>query len=231
MIKKFLPITLFLAVLVAVCITTVTAALTRPMVSPSSWIDNIKQARPYRQVAEADMTANGTIELYELTNGDLTIRENEKTLWRSPDEWWIDYFAIADATHDGKINLVLSLWKSGNYGPSRPFWETQNDSAVKNHLFVLEFSDNLFREIWGSSNLSVPNCEMLFRDVDQDNKQELIVIEGIYTDDFSCTGEYLAVWKWDEWGFYNEWRSSAGIYQNIQSTLAQIPSLVTNNNL
>jgi len=179
-------------------------------------------AEPNNQVEEFDLNNDGILENYKLENGRIIVTQSGTELWRSKTEWWIDSFVFADATHDGKSNLVLSLWKSGNYGSSQPFWEEENDSSVKNHLFVLEY-DDLFKMVWGSSNLSVPNCKFIFSDINNDNLQELLVIEGEYKDDFSCSGKYLAVWKWQEWGFYNEWRSESGHYQDFSQLLDDKP--------
>lgn len=169
------------------------------------------------QKLKVDANGDDELEDYILTNGILEVRQNNRIIWKSPDNWWIDSLVIADSTHNGQLNLNLSLWKSGNYGFSMPFWETENDPSVKNHFFVYEYKDGQLKQVWGSSNLSKPNCEISFKDIDNDGQQELLVIEGEYTNDYSCQGNYLAVWKWQSWGFYNEWRSEQGLYEGINN--------------
>jgi len=65
---------------------------------------------------------NSIMENYNLEDGQLTIRENEKAVWQSPDDWWVDSFVLADSNNDGILDINLSLWKSGNFGSSKPFW-------------------------------------------------------------------------------------------------------------
>jgi len=43
--------------------------------------------------------------------------------------------------------------------------------SVKNHFFVLDFIDNAVKQIWGSSNLTEPNCEFKIADIDNDSKK------------------------------------------------------------
>jgi hypothetical protein len=66
-----------------------------------------------------------------------------------------------------------------------------------------------------SSNLSKPNTEFAFADLDGDSLFELAVIESEYGQESSGFGSYVAIWKWNEWGFFNEWRSVKGQYKNL----------------
>ncbi len=174
-------------------------------------------ALPPSLVTTADLDQDDLEETYSLNQGQLTVIEDSQTLWQSPSNWWIDSFVLADADHDGSLNLNLSLWKAGNFGSSQPFWVEENDPRVKNHFFVLSLVDNQIKTIWGSSNLEKPNCEFSFQDLDADGQQELVVLEGDYQEDFQCQGKYLAVWKWQEWGFLNQWRSPIGNYSHLES--------------
>lgn len=161
---------------------------------------------------EVDLNNNSIKEIYTLNNGRLTVVEDSKVIWQSPSEWWIDDFVIADSTNDGFLNLNLSLWKRGNYGSSKPFWVKENDMSIKNHFFVYNKDLKL---IWGSSNLDKPNCEFIIKDIDEDLKNELVVIEGEYAKNRQCNGNYIAVWRWNGWGFSNERRSKEGSYSNL----------------
>ncbi len=167
---------------------------------------------------EKDLDNDSIFENYNLENGKLIITENKKTIWQSPGNWWIDDFVIADSNNDGILDINLSLWKAGNFGSSKPFWITENEMSVKNHFFVLDFIDNKVKQIWCSSNLSNPNCEFKIADINNDGKNELIVIEGDYSQrpKYKCNGNYVAIWKWNNWGFFNEWRSTKGNYINLK---------------
>jgi len=163
-----------------------------------------------------DLDNNLEFENYHLENGKLTITENEKMIWQSPDNWWIDNFILADSNNDGVVDINLSLWKSGSFGSSKPFWVKENDVSVKNHFFVLNFTEGKVNQVWGSSNLTEPNCDFKIADVDSDGKNDLVVIEGDYSQKSKCEGNYIAIWKWNDWGFSNEWRSDKGNFSNLE---------------
>ncbi len=164
----------------------------------------------------ADLDNNSIQETYTLKNGRLTIIENSKIVWQSPTDWWIDNFILADSDNDKVLDINLSVWKAGNFGTSKPFWIKENDMSVKNHFFVFDFIDETMRPIWQSSNLEAPNCEFVFADIDGDGKNDLIVIEGDYSQKPKCNGNYVAVWKWNGWGFSNEWRSEKGNFSDTE---------------
>jgi len=164
----------------------------------------------------ADLDNNSIQEIYSLENGRIAISENSKIVWESPNNWWIDNFILADSNNNGVVDINLSLWKTGNFGPSKPFWVKKNDMSVKNHFFIFDFVSGAIKSIWGSSNLGMPNCEFKFADVDGDKKNDLIVIEGDYSQKPKCKGNYVAVWKWNDWGFSNEWRSEKGNFSNLE---------------
>ncbi|HHE76617.1 MAG TPA: CapA family protein [Candidatus Parcubacteria bacterium] len=164
----------------------------------------------------ADLNNNSFPENYILSGGRLVIKERSKTIWCSPNNWWIDSFILADSNNDGIVDINLSLWKAGDFGSSRPFWINGNDMSVKNHFFIFDFIKNSVKVIWGSSNLSRPNCEFQFADVDGDGKSDLVVIEGDYSQEPKCEGNYVAVWKWNDWGFSNIWRSRRGNFSNLE---------------
>ena len=165
---------------------------------------------------QMDLDNNSIPENYVLENGRLTITENSKMSWRSPSDWWIDDFVLADSNNDGITDINLSLWKSGNFGSSKPFWRKENDMSIKNHFFVLGFAGGSINQIWSSSNLGEPNCEFQIADVDNDGKNDLIVIEGDYLQEPKCNGNHVAVWKWNGWGFSNNWRSEKGDFSNLE---------------
>jgi len=165
---------------------------------------------------QADLDKDSVLEEYILENGRLMILENSKILWQSPPNWWIDNFVLADLNNDDIVDINLSLWKAGNFGSSQPFWIKENDMSVKNHFFILNLIDDSVKEVWGSSNLSRPNCEFQIADVDGDGKNDLVVIEGDYSLNPECQGEYLAFWKWNGWGVSNEWRSRQGNFANLE---------------
>lgn len=167
----------------------------------------------FSKTQSADLDGNAIEEKYDLQDGKLTVMENEKVIWQSADDWWVEDFVLADSTNDGIVDINLSLWKSGSFGRSKPFWIKQDDPSIKNHLFIFDWKDGKMQSVWQSSNLDAPNCQILVDDMNNDGQNELIVVEGDYADAPDCQGKYMAVWKWGEWGFGNEWRSEEGEFE------------------
>ena len=164
----------------------------------------------------ADLNNNSVQEKYHLENGILTIVENNKLIWQSPNNWWVDNFIFADSNNDGIIDLNLSLWKSGDFEASEPSWAEKNDKTTKNYFFILNLINDSVKQIWHSSYFSEPNCEFQIADIDDDGENDLIVIEGDYAFKPQCTGKYIAVWKWNEKGFSKQWQSEWGNYTNLE---------------
>jgi len=158
--------------------------------------------------AAGDLDADGIIEEYTLTESTLTVKEGEQDRWQSPQDYRVDSFALGDVDNDGKINLVISLWKKGSFGEMRPFWHTGEDDNYKNHLFVYKLRENTFKPVWCSSDLDRPILSFAIRDVNGDGMNELVVEEGQY---HKVAGKRYApdpdglvqttVWQWEEWGF------------------------------
>jgi hypothetical protein len=164
---------------------------------------------------EADLNGNGIVENYTLEKGMLTITENSNLIWKPPKNWIIADFFLADITNDGITDINISLWKPGNYGTLKPFWVDKVDTTIKNHFFIYNLKDKMV-PVWHSSNLDNKNQEILIVDIDQDNNNELITIETSYTNHLNCKNNYLSVWKWNGWGFYNVWKSALGNYCNLE---------------
>lgn len=178
---------------------------------------------------EADVDGDGAKESYRLADGELVITENNKTIWQSEKNWRVDDFVLADANNDGMVELNISVWKPGNYGSSKPFWVEKNDESVKNHFFVYHMADDKFQPVWHSSNLEFPNTRFSFFDINNDKENELVVNEGRYKSDSKCIKNYLAIWRWNEWGFTNIWRSGSDKYEyfNTEIINGQIPHLLS----
>ena len=164
---------------------------------------------------QADLDNNSESETYVLENGRLTITEKAKLIWQSPSDWWIDNYILADSNNDGVIDINLSVWKIGNFGNSKPFWVKEDDLSLKNHLFIFDLRSGIIKPIWQSSNLETQSCEFTFADVDNDGKKDLLVIEGDYSQAPEFQGDYIALWRWNGWGFSNDWRSEKGNYSGL----------------
>jgi len=178
-------------------------------------------------VREADLDGDGEAERLTLARGRLMLERGGTAVWSSPEAWWVDDFAAADLTRDGIPDLSLSAWKSGDYGPSKPFWVAEEDLETRNHFFVYRLGKDGLAPVWQSSNLAAPNCAIEALDVDGDGSQELVVAEGEYGDRPDCRASHLAVWRWGGWGFSNVWRQEvvnlAGMDAVYGATRAIVP--------
>jgi poly-gamma-glutamate synthesis protein (capsule biosynthesis protein) len=92
----------------------------------------------------------------------------------------------------------MLVWKKGNFGVSKPFWVTEKDDSVKNHLFIYEMKEKQLKPVWQSSNLDMPNYYVEVKDIDGDGKNEMIVVEGSYSDPEK---RQVTFWRWNGWGF------------------------------
>lgn len=159
-----------------------------------------KMPRKYRltQSRQHDLDGDGKPEEYILKDGCLTIKDCSDIIWESPKDWWIESFFIGDATNNGKPELCLSVWKEGSFGPYKPFWVDEEDTDVKNHLFIFKLENNILKPVWQSSNLDYPIIHADLMDLDGDGENELVVREGSYTDP---KRHEITLWKWSDWGF------------------------------
>ncbi|MFZ5944734.1 MAG: hypothetical protein ACOYVD_11525 [Bacillota bacterium] len=145
-----------------------------------------------------DLDKDGIKEDILLKNGTVNIKSGTQSIWQSPENWWVDYFLVGDINNDGVPELNMLVWKEGSFGESKPFWITEEDKNVKNHLFVFKLRDGAVKPVWQSSNLDNPNFYIEIADINGDGENELIAVEGSYV----TPGERrITHWKWNGWGF------------------------------
>lgn len=152
-----------------------------------------------------DLDNNGQAETYVLQRGHLIIREGDRLLWESPQEWSIHSCLTADADNDQGRELLLVLWKRGSFGQSKPMWIKETDNQYSNHLFLYRLAAGKLKPVWCSSALTHPIITLKVMDVNRDGKNELKVLEGppagpkhslLYP--FGCRS---TSWVWQGWGF------------------------------
>ena len=144
-----------------------------------------------------------------LKSSQAFLKYQNEVIWESDSAWVVDQAQIVDADNDSQLDLVLSLWKRGNFGTSKPFWIEENDQSFKNHMFLYSLNQKEVKPLWHSSNLGAPNCKFFFQDINNDDKNELVVAEGVYVNANFCQPKNFAIWRWNGWGFSNEtrWKS------------------------
>lgn len=167
------------------------------------------------QSQEFDLFGDGEMAKIILEDGQIVISQKMREIFKSDPAFDVKEFLIGDFDNDGFDDLVLYLWKKGNYGEALPFWEEENDDSYKFHLFLYTFKDGEMKSRWNSSNLPYINTKTVLADLDGDGENEMILIERPYKWGDGMTGESVAVWKWNEWGFWLEWRSEKGEYDDL----------------
>ena len=133
----------------------------------------------YQLPKQFDLNENGINEEYLLEENNLIIKESDKVFWQSPEEWRVDNLAFGDINNDGREEFLLSLWKKGSYGSSKPFWVTEDDSYAQ-HLFIYQLESSGPKLFWGSSNLEAPLLDFSVQDLDENGDYELIASEASY---------------------------------------------------
>ena len=153
------------------------------------------------QALQFDLDGDGIEENYTLRDGRLTVASDCCIIWQTPRYWWVDYVFPGDANNDGNLELNLLVWKEGSFGPQKPFWVEEDDTSVKNHFFIFKLEEGNFKAVWQSSNLDRPNYRAALVDLNGDGANELVALEGCYTDPGK---QKITVWKWNGWGFSRE---------------------------
>jgi len=153
---------------------------------------------PPAQSRTADLDGDGIPERYTLADERLTVVEKGHVIWRSPADWRVVGFVIADSTNAGRPALNLVVWKKGSYGAYRPFWFKGPDDAYTCHLYVFDLSAGAMKPVWMSSAIEPPILHLKICRATSDGRNDLVVTEAAGPGKATRT----TVWRWDAWDFY-----------------------------
>lgn len=130
----------------------------------------------------------GTLELTLSPAGRFaaTNPEQQASAFASEPGWRVQDFLVGDLDRDGAAELLLLLWRRGHYGPSRPFWVSQNDYAYSQHLFIYKQKGNTVQPVWMSSSL---NPRIRSWSMTGQGNLEILTSAGEDT-----------LWGWGSWG-------------------------------
>lgn len=110
----------------------------------------------------------------------------DSNIWQSEAAWHVQDFLTCDIDRDGSTELLLLVWRRGNYGPSKPFWVKRNDTNWSQHIFIYNRQGDTFVPQWMSSQLrpkvarwAVQGTDTLF----------ILTPDGTET-----------LWQWGQWG-------------------------------
>lgn len=135
-----------------------------------------------------DLDGDGFEELVSLAERRVTVVRADSTVAdETPEHWQVSDVWVGDVTHDGTPDLVLLMWRRGDYGTHHPFWD-EGTQDVSQHLCVLTFADGGLRLTWESSSFGFEVTSMSL-----DDAGDLHLVRR-------DTGEE-SVWHWPGWGF------------------------------
>ena len=180
--------------------------------------------RPIRPAEERPRPQHATIldeqTTLVLEGGSLTVVHRGQEVWRSDPSWDVRELLVADLNNDDEQEVALVLWKP--FRPDPPVfydafgfpapWE---EGSLRNHLFVYGWRDGDWLPLWCSSPIADPISDLTLGDVDGDEANELVALEGSYGDCLDAPARQVSVWRWNGWGFTLQWRSPAGDYANL----------------
>jgi hypothetical protein len=163
---------------------------------------------PLKSPIQADFNGDGLPERLELANGRLAIFSSKEPAWQSPAGWKVIQAEITDLNQDGTPEATLLVWR-----PFRPwpvdqwlpyggridgFHDNQGNSC---HIILVGWRGNAYSELWAGSALAEPVKSFTAADLNRDDAQELVTLEGNYTDFPSKPARALKVWEWNGFGF------------------------------
>jgi len=141
----------------------------------------------------------------------------------TPPTWHVASAVLADVTNDGTPEWVLLVWRPWHDWPIQRwipvpspiagFHDAAGDSC---HLILLDPRDG--HEIWAASALPVPLLALAVGDVDGDDRNEVVTLEGDYTTGRDGPAARVDVWRWNGFGFTLEYRSPPGTFGQLRLT-------------
>lgn len=147
-----------------------------------------------------------------------------------PSSWDVRNAIYTNLTGDGKPEIVLLVWRpwrdwpimrwSKSPSPIAGFHDMDGDSC---HIILIDphpygdtrttsDSSRSYREIWAGSALPVPLIQIAAGDIDGDDANELVALEGTYTNGRDGAGNRMSVWRWNGFGFTMQWQSEQTEY-------------------
>lgn len=155
----------------------------------------------------ADLRGNGE-PLWATLNEDGVVEvrdgpaQDAPLVWHNEaDTWRITRMDVGDPNDDGRIELLLLLWKPDEEG------------VVRSHPFLMGWRGGYYRIIWGGSATTTPIQDIAVADMDRDGRSELVVLEGGQHP--GDAAQAVSVWHWHGWGFQHEWGSPAGNWHRL----------------
>jgi hypothetical protein len=161
-----------------------------------------------KPVAKADFNQDGSPENLLLVDGRLTILSEGHSVWQSPPTWSVVQAGITDLNHDGIPEATLLVWRPFHPWPVDqwlPFGgriaDFHDAGGFSCQIILIGWRGSEYGELWAGSALAEPVRSFAVADLNGDNIQELVTLDGRYTDSRSAPARALKVWDWNGFGF------------------------------
>ena len=165
-------------------------------------------AQALRMRASIDLDGDGLPETLSLKDGRAAILSASRVRWQSPPAWQVRQALFADLNHDGRTDAVLLVWRPFQpwpvdaWLPSGGRIENFHDAAgMSCQIILIGWRGSEYGELWAGSALAEPVRSFAVADLNGDNIQELVTLEGRYADSRSAPASALKVWDWNGFGF------------------------------
>lgn len=167
-------------------------------------INSVLVRSPHR----ADMNLDGLDESLLLKNGRLVIQSKGVPAWESDPAWQVAQASFSDLNKDHIPEVTLLVWRFFKPWPVDDFLphggrinSFQDGNGFSCHIILVGWFQDAYREIWAGSPLASPLTAFSTADLDGDEGEELIVLEGKYTESGTTSAQDLKVWEWNGFGF------------------------------
>lgn len=163
---------------------------------------------PVNPPTTADLNTDGTPESLALTGGQLAILSDGTTVWQSPAAWTVAQAAFTDLNRDGLPEATLLVWRPFGAWPVDEWLphggrisEFHDKDGNSCHLILIGWKGDHYGELWAGSALAAPVTDFAAADLNGDQVQELVTLEGAYAGNGSGPARMLKVWEWNGFGF------------------------------
>lgn len=163
--------------------------------------------RPATQRLHADLRGDGQPLLVTRDHAGLVTvydghTEADPVVWQNEaDDWYVQHMVSGDPNRDGRIEVLLLLWKP------------DTDGVRRSHPFLVGWRGGRYRVIWGGSATPLPMQDLAVGDLNGDGWAELMVLEGGHAP--GDLAQTVSIWRWHGWGFQLEWRSPPGRWDTL----------------
>lgn len=162
------------------------------------------QSPPAHTTPERTLTSDDRSTVYRLQGGRVIASSHTTLIWSSPAHWWVEDIALGDTDGDGRKELSLLTWMTGDDGRPVQRFITLIPGATWNG------------SVWQSPALPQHVCSMMLVDHDGDGTDVFALLEGSVAQDTTCTASQITLrTKTDP--LTPLWESERGRYWNMRT--------------